>query len=82
VEADQKKLGRERAKSDIPEPERDDLPEDEEHGPLFWMIALGMQRDLLRLFPSHAAVRMGHAGIRIGWRAAEGEGEMMLRFPN
>jgi hypothetical protein len=22
---------------------------------------------------------MGHAGIRIGWRAAEGEGEMMLR---
>jgi hypothetical protein len=46
------------------------------------MIALGMQRDLLRLFPSHAAVRMGHAGIRIGWRAAEGEGEMMLRFPN
>ena len=31
VETDQNKLGRERAKShDIPEPERDDLPEDEE----------------------------------------------------
>ena len=37
VETDQKKLGRERAKSYIPEPERDDLPEDEEpDGPLFW----------------------------------------------
>ena len=30
VETDQKKLGHERAKSYIPEPERDDLPEDEE----------------------------------------------------
>ena len=37
VETDQKKLGRERAKSYIPEPQRDDLPEDEERdGPLFW----------------------------------------------
>jgi hypothetical protein len=38
VETDQKKLGRERAKSyDMPEPEMD-LPEDEEpeDGPLFW----------------------------------------------
>ena len=38
VETDQKKLGRERAKSyDMPEPEME-LPEDEEpeDGPLFW----------------------------------------------
>jgi hypothetical protein len=39
VETDHKKLGRERAKSYIPEPERDDLPakdEEPEDGPVFW----------------------------------------------
>jgi hypothetical protein len=37
VETDQKKLGREQAKSDMPEPETD-LPEDEEPGAgrFFW----------------------------------------------
>ena len=67
VETDQKKLGRERAKSYIPEPERDDLPEDEERdGPLFWRsdkhlsMALGdisdRSRDAARSIFEHLTV--------------------------